>query len=162
MCPRKPQSLKAPFTAKEAGSCLTLLISSNHVELGRLWKSRRYETFVIPRQAQESSLTSPQLVIVGGQSSGKSSLLQSLTDIPFPVGTDCCTRFATRIVSRRTAPGTPNKVTITVVPPDFKKDNFDYPPNNTYQKKNQTKETHTTEENTKDKEEDRVPYRSAP
>lgn len=61
----------------------------------------------------------PQLVIMGGQSTGKSSLLQSLTEIPFPVGMDTCTRFATRIVSRRTPPGTPRQVQITIVPPDF-------------------------------------------
>jgi len=101
-------------------------------------------------------------VIVGGQSSGKSSLLQSLTDIPFPVGTDCCTRFATRIVSRRTAPGTPNKVTITIVPPDFKIDHFDYPPNDTYREYIQTKESLTAEEFSEVMEEVRVPYRSAP
>lgn len=45
-----------------------------------------------------------KLVIVGKQSAGKSSLLQSLTDIPFPVGTRLCTRFATRIVSKRIGP----------------------------------------------------------
>ncbi|KAL8646468.1 MAG: hypothetical protein Q9226_006841 [Calogaya cf. arnoldii] len=44
----------------------------------------------------------PELVIVGDQSAGKSSLLQSLTDIPFPVASRLCTRFPTRIVSRRT------------------------------------------------------------
>ncbi|ENH68819.1 Dynamin-related protein 1D [Fusarium oxysporum f. sp. cubense race 1] len=49
-------------------------------------------------------LSIPQLIIVGGQSSGKSSLLQSLTGIPFPVDSGCCTRFPTRIVSRRTEP----------------------------------------------------------
>ncbi|GKT89184.1 vacuolar sorting protein VPS1 [Colletotrichum tofieldiae] len=73
----------------------------------------------------------PQLVIVGGQSTGKSSLLQSLTDIPFPVGTGCCTRFATRIVSRRTAPGSGNAVKITIVDPEVA-DVFDYPPNGAY------------------------------
>ncbi|KAK9781177.1 putative Vacuolar sorting protein VPS1 [Seiridium cardinale] len=60
----------------------------------------------------------PQLVIVGGQSVGKSSLLQSLVDIPFPTGQGCCTRFATRIVSRRTSPGTRNECLITIVKPD--------------------------------------------
>lgn len=55
-----------------------------------------------------------QLIIVGGQSTGKSSLLQSLTEIPFPVGTGCCTRFPTRIVSRRTAPGQPDSFRITI------------------------------------------------
>lgn len=39
---------------------------------------------------------------MGDQSAGKSSLLQSLTDIPFPVSNGLCTRFPTRIVSRRT------------------------------------------------------------
>jgi len=52
----------------------------------------------------------PQLVIVGKQSAGKSSLLQSLTDIPFPVGSRLCTQFAMRIVSRRTPPGTKDKI----------------------------------------------------
>ena len=41
-------------------------------------------------------------MIVGDQSAGKSSLLQSLTEIPFPVADRLCTRFPTRIVSRRT------------------------------------------------------------
>ncbi|KFY41097.1 hypothetical protein V494_03202 [Pseudogymnoascus sp. VKM F-4513 (FW-928)] len=58
----------------------------------------------------------PQLVIVGQQSAGKSSLLESLTDIPFPVGDGLCTRFATRIVSRRTAPGTADVVQVSVEP----------------------------------------------
>lgn len=65
-------------------------------------------------------------MIVGAQSVGKSSLLQSLTDIPFPVGEDCCTRFATRIVSRRTAPNTANQIKISIVPPNFKVDQFNY------------------------------------
>ncbi|KAK1542444.1 vacuolar sorting protein VPS1 [Colletotrichum paranaense] len=76
-------------------------------------------------------LAIPQLVIVGGQSTGKSSLLQSLTDIPFPVGSGCCTRFATRIVSRRTAPGSRTSVKVTIVEPDVT-DKFGYPPDDTY------------------------------
>ncbi|KAI0481409.1 vacuolar sorting protein VPS1 [Xylaria cf. heliscus] len=74
----------------------------------------------------------PQLVIVGGQSTGKSSLLQSLTDIPFPVGTGCCTRFATRIVSKRTAPGTANRFKITIVDPEVNIEGFEYPMSNSY------------------------------
>ncbi|KAI0426484.1 vacuolar sorting protein VPS1 [Xylaria sp. FL1042] len=77
-------------------------------------------------------VATPQLVIVGGQSTGKSSLLQSLTDIPFPVGTGCCTRFATRIVSKRTAPGTLNRFKITIVEPEFRVDGFVYPMNDAY------------------------------
>ncbi|KAF4448356.1 hypothetical protein F53441_8231 [Fusarium austroafricanum] len=43
----------------------------------------------------------PQLVVVGDQSSGKSSLLESLTGIPFPNDQALCTRHATQITSRR-------------------------------------------------------------
>ncbi|OAA45506.1 Dynamin, GTPase domain protein [Metarhizium rileyi] len=43
----------------------------------------------------------PQLVVVGDQSSGKSSLLESLTGIPFPNGQGLCTRYATQITHRR-------------------------------------------------------------
>ncbi|KAH8199941.1 hypothetical protein TruAng_005880 [Truncatella angustata] len=60
----------------------------------------------------------PQLVIVGEQSTGKSALLQSLTDIPFPVGSGLCTRFATRIVSKRTGPNTSNQFKVTIVEPE--------------------------------------------
>jgi GTPase SAR1 family protein len=73
-----------------------------------------------------------QLVIIGEQSTGKSSLLQSLIDIPFPVGAGCCTRFATRIVSRRTAPHTPNSYKITIVEPEVTIQDFKYPKNDLY------------------------------
>jgi GTPase SAR1 family protein len=53
-------------------------------------------------------------VIVGKQSVGKSSLLESLTEIPFPVGDELCTRFATRVISRRTAPGTPDMIKVSI------------------------------------------------
>jgi hypothetical protein len=37
----------------------------------------------------------PQLVVCGDQSSGKSSVLEAITKIPFPRGENCCTRFVT-------------------------------------------------------------------
>lgn len=43
----------------------------------------------------------PTLVAVGDQSSGKSSLLESVTGIPFPRGQELCTRYATQITHRR-------------------------------------------------------------
>ncbi|EFX06352.1 interferon-induced GTP-binding protein mx2 [Grosmannia clavigera kw1407] len=43
----------------------------------------------------------PQLVAVGDQSSGKSSLLESLTGISFPHAQELCTRYATQITHRR-------------------------------------------------------------
>lgn len=38
---------------------------------------------------------------MGDQSSGKSSLLESLTGIPFPRDVELCTRYATQITQRR-------------------------------------------------------------
>nr|RBQ86018.1 hypothetical protein FVER53263_20823 [Fusarium verticillioides] len=46
-------------------------------------------------------LAIPQLVVVGEQSSGKSSLLRTLTDISFPVMAGIGTRFPIRVISRR-------------------------------------------------------------
>lgn len=93
------------------------------------------------------SLTFPQLVIVGDQSTGKSSLLRTLTDIPFPVADGCCTRFATRIVSRRTGPGTPKQVKISIMPPDFKiEDSNNYPPDNHYKTFYEVRDSLTAEE----------------
>lgn len=43
----------------------------------------------------------PQLVVVGDQSSGKSSVLESLTGFSFPRATGLCTRYATQITCRR-------------------------------------------------------------
>lgn len=44
-----------------------------------------------------------KLVVVGDQSSGKSSLLQAITEVSFPVGGGLCTRFPIKISFRQTA-----------------------------------------------------------
>lgn len=51
--------------------------------------------------------------MAGDQSSGKSSLLESLTGTPFPKGQGLCTRFATQITSRRDSE---EGVKISIVP----------------------------------------------
>lgn len=55
----------------------------------------------------------PQLVVVGDQSSGKSSVLEALTTLPFPRESTLCTRFATQITFRRSPDMT---VAASVVP----------------------------------------------
>lgn len=40
-------------------------------------------------------------MVVGDQSSGKSSVLEGLTSLPFPRDSGLCTRFATQITFRR-------------------------------------------------------------
>ncbi|KAJ6086177.1 hypothetical protein N7486_010458 [Penicillium sp. IBT 16267x] len=57
----------------------------------------------------------PQLVVVGDQSSGKSSLLEGLTGLSFPVASDLCTRFATQIVLQRALVGDAG-ARITIIP----------------------------------------------
>lgn len=43
----------------------------------------------------------PQIIVVGEQSAGKSSVLEALSHVRFPVRGDLCTRFATEIVLRQ-------------------------------------------------------------
>ncbi|KAI9699778.1 MAG: hypothetical protein M1836_002813 [Candelina mexicana] len=57
----------------------------------------------------------PQLVVVGDQSSGKSSLLEGLTGLPFPVASELCTRFATQIVFRRSK-SPEETITVSIIP----------------------------------------------
>ncbi|KAF2670865.1 dynamin GTPase [Microthyrium microscopicum] len=55
----------------------------------------------------------PQIVVVGDQSSGKSSVLEGLTGLPFPRDSGLCTRFATQITFRRA----PTKmITVSIIP----------------------------------------------
>ena len=63
----------------------------------------------------ESTLSLPQLVVCGDQSAGKSSVLEALTEIPFPRNDNLCTRFATEIILRR---ATSDAITIKVIPDD--------------------------------------------
>jgi GTPase SAR1 family protein len=57
----------------------------------------------------------PQLVVVGDQSSGKSSVLEALTKLPFPRESGLCTRFATQIIFRRSQE---THVSVSVIPAD--------------------------------------------
>lgn len=55
----------------------------------------------------------PQIIVVGQQSSGKSSVLEGLTGLPFPRDSGLCTRFATRITFRRSVAAA---VTVSIIP----------------------------------------------
>ena len=55
----------------------------------------------------------PQIIVVGDQSSGKSSVLEAITEIPFPRKDGRCTRFATQISLRR---ADEVKTRITILP----------------------------------------------
>jgi GTPase SAR1 family protein len=55
----------------------------------------------------------PQLIVCGDQSSGKSSVLQAISGIPFPRKENTCTRFATEVILRRTPE---NRISVSIVP----------------------------------------------
>lgn len=55
----------------------------------------------------------PQLVVCGDQSSGKSSVLEAITEVPFPRKDNLCTRFATELVLRRSPQ---KKVLVKILP----------------------------------------------
>lgn len=55
----------------------------------------------------------PQIVVVGDQSSGKSSVLEGLTNLPFPRDSGLCTKFATQITFRRAQE---NIISVSIIP----------------------------------------------
>ncbi|KAL4867954.1 hypothetical protein BDV12DRAFT_197670 [Aspergillus spectabilis] len=58
----------------------------------------------------------PQLIAVGDQSSGKSSVLEGLTGLPFPRDSTLCTRFATQIIFRRANGQASRRIRATIKP----------------------------------------------
>lgn len=68
----------------------------------------------------ESVLFLPQIVVCGDQSAGKSSVLEALTEIPFPRQDNLCTRFATEIILRRSAT---DSLTVRVIPDPHRSSN---------------------------------------
>lgn len=60
--------------------------------------------------------------MVGNQSSGKSSLLEGMTGLSFPIASQLCTRFATQIVLKRT-PDDVSSLKATIIPGPSSLDN---------------------------------------
>ncbi|KAK7909186.1 hypothetical protein PG985_015064 [Apiospora marii] len=52
-------------------------------------------------QGIDHDVSTPQIIVCGDRSSGKSSLLRAITGLSFPVGNDICTRFPIKHAWRR-------------------------------------------------------------
>ncbi|KAH8199463.1 hypothetical protein TruAng_006339 [Truncatella angustata] len=57
----------------------------------------------------------PQIVVCGDQSSGKSSVLQAISGMSFPIKDNLCTRFATELILRH-VPDSPEKCKVSIQP----------------------------------------------
>lgn len=55
----------------------------------------------------------PQIIVCGDQSSGKSSVLEAISGVPFPVKSNLCTRFPTELVLRKSSQ---TSVSVSIVP----------------------------------------------
>ncbi|KAI9048411.1 hypothetical protein LZ554_007247 [Drepanopeziza brunnea f. sp. 'monogermtubi'] len=83
--------------------CVELLGNTSSLEDLQTDEQRRVLDMVVQvrKCGLDDNLSLPQLVVCGDQSSGKSSVLEALTEIPFPRNDNLCTRFATEISLRR-------------------------------------------------------------
>ncbi len=55
----------------------------------------------------------PQIIVCGDQSSGKSSVLEAISGVSFPIKSNLCTRFPIELVLRKTSH---ISVTVSIVP----------------------------------------------
>lgn len=60
-----------------------------------------------------SYLSLPQIIVCGDQSSGKSSVLEAISGVPFPVKSSVCTRFPTELILRKAVA---EAITVSIVP----------------------------------------------
>ncbi|PGH20399.1 hypothetical protein AJ80_03544 [Polytolypa hystricis UAMH7299] len=81
----------------------SLALTNNSLEALQSAEQRELLDLVdrLRRGGLSSVLQLPQIVVCGDQSSGKSSVLEAITEIPFPRKENLCTRFATEIIMRR-------------------------------------------------------------
>lgn len=54
-------------------------------------------------QGIDHYISLPQIIVCGDQSSGKSSVLEAISGVSFPVKSNLCTRFPTELILRKTA-----------------------------------------------------------
>lgn len=109
---RHPANSHQPCQPDIGTSSLDLLQSKEQQQLlNRIDKLRGYGI--------SDFISLPQLVVCGDQSSGKSSVLEAITEVSFPRKDTLCTRFATQIVLRRSPI---NRVFVKILPGNHRTD----------------------------------------
>lgn len=109
-----PQSLVDIHMSDSSDATMTGLFVEEENPLGTLGSPQLMEKIdeLFARGVGEH-VALPQIVVVGDQSSGKSSVLEGLTNLPFPRDSGLCTRFATQISFRRMSE---TSITVSVIP----------------------------------------------
>ncbi|KAI1152889.1 P-loop containing nucleoside triphosphate hydrolase protein [Nemania diffusa] len=64
-------------------------------------------------QGIDHYISLPQIIVCGDQSSGKSSVLEAISGVPFPVKSNLCTRFPTELILRRSEHA---DITVSIIP----------------------------------------------
>ncbi|CAJ2509310.1 Uu.00g143360.m01.CDS01 [Anthostomella pinea] len=111
----KPSGAISPKTMPDHVEIPTKLTTTSSLEELQTDEQRRIlDTITQVRKCGlESIISLPQIVVCGDQSAGKSSVLEALTEIPFPRNDNLCTRFATEISLRHESR---DNFTICVIP----------------------------------------------
>lgn len=68
---------------------------------------------LLRREGIDHYVSLPQIIVCGDQSSGKSSVLEAISGVPFPVKSNLCTRFPTELILRRSLG---NDVAVSIIP----------------------------------------------
>lgn len=74
---------------------------TDSMELGRGQQELWEEIYKLGVSGVDKYIELPQIVVVGDQSSGKSSVLEAITGVPFPRNSGMCTKFPTQINLRK-------------------------------------------------------------
>ncbi|KAK4129909.1 hypothetical protein BT67DRAFT_253357 [Trichocladium antarcticum] len=101
-CPSPTSSATADLSSASPASSLVALDADALVQLNSSDARTLLDSIDSLRELQVGEIVSlPQIIVVGDQSSGKSSVLEAISRVRFPVDGDLCTRFATELVLRR-------------------------------------------------------------
>ncbi|KAI1205047.1 putative dynamin GTPase [Annulohypoxylon truncatum] len=101
-------------------ACKTMIIEESQVPangLSSAWLAQRLKQIEKARvNGIGDTIPPPRLVVCGDQHSGKSSVLERLTGIPFPIGDNGCTGFPIEIALRHTSAPLPQQITASILP----------------------------------------------